>query len=303
MDPKELRNAFGTFMTGVTVVTACDPQGAPVGFTANSFTSVSLDPPLVLVCIAYTSRNFETMTGAAAFNINVLCEDQIEVSNTFARPTTDRFAQVDWHKADNGAPLLAGASAWFACARHQIVEAGDHAILIGRVEAYEASERPGLGYARGAYVTPTLELDALRDPLGGTMVSALVEQSGAVLLVPDGQGGQTIPHRRVDGTGVRQTLEALLRDVGLNTHPGFLYSVYDDPSTARQNICFLCHTTDTSPGTGQFNQVDAEVLAAIPDAGVRGVVGRFAQEKQLGRYSIYYGDIEAGEVRHLTSDA
>ena len=88
VDPRALRDAFGAFPTGVTVVTACDGDGNPIGFTANSFTSVSLNPPLLLVCLAKTSRNFATMTGAPHFAINVLSETQKDVSNTFARSDT-----------------------------------------------------------------------------------------------------------------------------------------------------------------------------------------------------------------------
>ncbi len=91
VDPRALRDAFGAFPTGVTVVTACDGDGNPIGFTANSFTSVSLNPPLLLVCLAKTSRNFAIMTGAQHFAINVLSETQKDVSNTFARPVEDRF--------------------------------------------------------------------------------------------------------------------------------------------------------------------------------------------------------------------
>ena len=98
VDPRALRDAFGAFPTGVTVVTACDGDGNPIGFTANSFTSVSLNPPLLLVCLAKTSRNFATMTGTPHFAINVLSETQKDVSNTFARPVEDRFAAVEWAK-------------------------------------------------------------------------------------------------------------------------------------------------------------------------------------------------------------
>lgn len=94
-DPRALRDAFGAFATGVTVVTASDAAGKPIGFTANSFTSVSLDPPLLLVCLAKSSRNYESMTSAGRFAINVLSETQKDVSNTFARPVEDRFAAVD----------------------------------------------------------------------------------------------------------------------------------------------------------------------------------------------------------------
>lgn len=98
-DLRALRDAFGAFLTGVTVVATFNDEGGPIGFTANSFTSVSLDPPLLLVCLAKTSRNYQTLMTAKGFSVNILSEDQKDVSNTFARPVEDRFAAVDWQKA------------------------------------------------------------------------------------------------------------------------------------------------------------------------------------------------------------
>src|SRR5687768_18021864 len=106
-DPRTLRDALGCFATGVTVVTCLDPEGRPVGFTANSFTSVSLDPPLLLVCVAKTARDYSTMTAAEHFAINILSEAQKDVSIKFARPLEDRFAAVDWARAPNGCPIFA----------------------------------------------------------------------------------------------------------------------------------------------------------------------------------------------------
>ena len=153
-DPRALRDAFGSFLTGVTVVTTFDGDGSPIGFTANSFTSVSLDPPLLLVCLAKTSRNYNAVTTAPGFAINILSETQKEVSNTFARPVADRFATVDWRRGPWGSPIFSDVAAWFDCALHEVIDAGDHVVLIGRVEAFGDSAANGLGYARGAYFTP-----------------------------------------------------------------------------------------------------------------------------------------------------
>lgn len=153
-DRRALRDAFGAFSTGVTVVTARNGEGRPIGFTANSFASVSLDPPLLLVCIAKTSRNLEAMIKTERFAVNILSEAQEEVSNTFARPVDDRFAAVEWHDGPAGSPVFPAAAAWFDCTMEQTVEAGDHVILIGRVVAFEGSDRNGLGYVRGRYFSP-----------------------------------------------------------------------------------------------------------------------------------------------------
>jgi len=151
VDKADLRRAFGSFMTGVTVVTARDKDGEPLGFTANSFTSVSLAPPLLLICIDHASENLNSFAGAANFAVNILAEDQQQISNQFATNVEDRFAGVDWSLSDEGNPILAGTAAHFNCSMHKTVDAGDHVILIGEVTSCAAADKPGLGYHKGKY--------------------------------------------------------------------------------------------------------------------------------------------------------
>lgn len=147
-DARTLRDAMGCFATGVTVVTAMSNSGEPVGLTANSFTSVSLDPALLLVCIANNSGSLKILREVDHFAVNVLHIGQQPVSNTFARPGDDRFAAIAWQRGQNDSPLLSGALANFECAKHEMVDAGDHVILIGRVERakYEPRRDPLLYY-------------------------------------------------------------------------------------------------------------------------------------------------------------
>ncbi|WP_315900386.1 flavin reductase family protein [Maritimibacter alkaliphilus] len=155
IDRADLRRAFGRFATGVTIVTACDGTGAPVGFTANSFTSVSLDPALLLVCIGKTSSNLAIFRDGGAFAVNILAADQTGLSNRFAsRKVADRFAGVGWQAGPTGAPLLEDCAAGFDCETHDVVDAGDHLVLIGRVVALERSIRPALVFADGQYLVP-----------------------------------------------------------------------------------------------------------------------------------------------------
>ncbi|PKP82751.1 MAG: flavin reductase [Alphaproteobacteria bacterium HGW-Alphaproteobacteria-18] len=151
-DARTLRDALGCFATGVTVVTAMDREGQPVGLTANSFTSVSLDPPLLLVCIAKTSGSLRAMEGAEHFAVNVLHIGQQPVSNRFARPGTDRFSETPWQRGQHDVPLLSGALVNFECVRHAEYDGGDHVILVGRVERarYEPRRDPLL-YFKGRY--------------------------------------------------------------------------------------------------------------------------------------------------------
>lgn len=151
-DPRTLRDAMGCFATGITIVTALDGKGMPVGLTANSFTSVSLDPPLLLVCIANTAGTAPALRGAAHFGVNVLQIGQQPTSNRFATKGEDRFANQPWAPGQTGVPLLGGSLVSFECQRESLHEAGDHFILVGRVvRAQFEPHRDPLLYFRGKY--------------------------------------------------------------------------------------------------------------------------------------------------------
>lgn len=150
--PQALRSAFGRFMTGVVVVTTRDTTGEAVGFTANSFSSVSLDPPLLLVCPGKFLSSYQAFAGCQHFAISILSEDQQHVADIFARSKEDRFTQVPHHLNAAGIPLIDQAIVNFSCTTHHIAEAGDHAILIGQVEAMSQTEGRGLGYMNGQYL-------------------------------------------------------------------------------------------------------------------------------------------------------
>lgn len=146
---RDLRDALGQFATGVTVVT-CNTAEGPVGITANSFASVSLDPPLVLWSPARGSRRFPAFESAEKFAIHVLGDHQRDICEGFVRDGFD-FSAFDWHEGENAVPLLHNCLARFECARHAIHEGGDHAIIVGRVTAAALSEGTPLLFARGSY--------------------------------------------------------------------------------------------------------------------------------------------------------
>lgn len=290
-----LRDSFGAFMTGVTVVTAMDEAGAPVGFTANSFSSVSLDPPLLLVSIAKSSGSLAAFTKGTGFAINILSETQKDVSNTFARPVGDRFAAVEWRKGPAGSPLIEGVSAWFDCALHQVVEAGDHDILIGRVEAFDANQTAGLGYYRGSYFTPSAGAEAV-DAGADVVISAIVEIGGQILLVDDDQGGVSLPRTRVGRAGAQASLDKLIADHGLTAAPGFIYSFYEDSKSGQQNIAFICSAAEGKPRKGAFVDMSPSGLADVVDPAVRTMLERFAGESAQGQFGIYVGTENEGRV-------
>ena len=300
-DLQDLRGAFGAFMTGVTVVTTHDSDGNPLGFTANSFTSVSLDPPVVLVCLANTSRSYTAFAEASGFAVNVLSEAQKEVSNTFARPVVDRFSVVDWRPGPYGSPVFAGVSAWFDCSMFNTVEAGDHLILMGKVEAYENSTHPGLGYVRGAYVTPTAEVEALTNH-ANLMVSALITRQGRALLVETEGGILTLPEARVGKDGASTALRRLIASSGASAEAGFIYSVYEDQTRETQHIAFVCHASGFAADQGGFCALDEQTLAAIADPAARTMLRRFATESQMGNFGVYFGNQDSGTIRSVTSE-
>ena len=154
-DQKDFRATMGQFCTGVVVATAAadSPDGEPAGFVAQSFVSLSLDPPLIAICPAKTSTSWPKLRAAGAFCVNMLRSSQVDLCNQFARPGSDKFAGVDWQRGATGAPILADTLAWIECKLHDEVEAGDHTIAIGRVVAYErtAPTADPLLFFRGAY--------------------------------------------------------------------------------------------------------------------------------------------------------
>ncbi len=296
IDPRALRDAFGCFMTGVTVVTTIDAGGKPQGFTANSFSSVSLDPPLLLVSLANSSRNLEAFAKGTGFAVNVLAEGQKDLSGTFARPSDDRFANVYWKKGPLGSPVIAGVSAWFDCTLDQAIAAGDHTILIGRVGGFDATPAPGLGYYRGAYVTPAQT--AAQIPAGpDVVITAILEADGKVLLQDDGRGGLTLPMVRAGRDGVQAALARLIAASGLQAQPGAVYAVYDDPGQGAQHIAFLCPTTPGKPRHGALVDLDRTGLSDITDPAARQMLERLADEAPSGRYGIYFGTHEQGRVQ------
>jgi flavin reductase (DIM6/NTAB) family NADH-FMN oxidoreductase RutF len=131
-DAGEFRAVLGQFATGVTIITAVD-EGEPVGVAANSFTSVSLDPPLVLFCVARTSSTWPRIEHARKFAVNILGDHQEQLSGLFATKGADRFGQTDWHLGVGGSPVLHDTLAYLDCEFWNEYEGGDHIIVVGRV--------------------------------------------------------------------------------------------------------------------------------------------------------------------------
>lgn len=153
IDAQEFRRCLSQFATGVTVITT-DLGARPIGMTVNSFSSLSLDPPLILWSIARTSSRFSFFDAAESFAVNVLSERQTAVSRHFSTWAENKFADVAWKPGENGSPVLDGAAAVFECTRADSYDGGDHRIIIGRVTRAMRVERVPLLFSQGAYRVP-----------------------------------------------------------------------------------------------------------------------------------------------------
>jgi flavin reductase (DIM6/NTAB) family NADH-FMN oxidoreductase RutF len=151
-DPRTLRDALGCFATGVTVVTCLGPDGTPAGLTVNSFTSVSLDPPLLLVCLHKMAASSTQLTETPYFAVNVLQTGQQPASIRFSTRDEDRFGATPWACGEAGAPILKDSLGVFECERYAVHDGGDHHILIGQVvkASFDGSLDPLL-FFRGKY--------------------------------------------------------------------------------------------------------------------------------------------------------
>lgn len=151
LNPRDLRDGFGTFATGVTIITARAPDGTPIGCTANSFSSVSLDPPLILWSLARTSLSLDAFKNAPYFAVNVLTTSQLDLARKFAMSDVAKYAGVSYREGLGGAPLLEGSMAQFECATAATYDGGDHIIFLGRVERFRWRADDPLLFYRGRF--------------------------------------------------------------------------------------------------------------------------------------------------------
>ena len=301
-DGRDLRRAFGNFATGVTIVTTLDAAANPCGFTANSFTSVSIDPPLLLVSIAKSSFGCEIFTSSRGFAVNILAGDQRELSNRFASAGTNKFAGLAWRGEQSGSPIIDGVVAWFDCAHHEQVDAGDHVILIGRVLRYAYNTDTPLGFCRGAYVsfglTPRM-LEMLSSP-AHLQVGAIIESNGKILLEHSPDSGQLLlpVADSVGDSASGKGLLGKLGSAGIEVDLPFIYAVFHDDN--RRFVYHLGELLSISDAHEtrrlRFHEFDNITWEEIGDRWIISMLERFIREKRLGNYQVYIGDEHHGEL-------
>jgi flavin-dependent trigonelline monooxygenase, reductase component len=288
-DLGELRSTMGCFITGVTIVTTCDPEGVPRGFTANSFTSGSLDPPLVLVCISKKASSLAAFSSTRHFVVNVLSEDQKRLSATFASRTEDKFAGLTWTAGLGGAPIIAGTCAWLDCSVHQRTDGGDHVILIGRVEGFGRSGAAPLGYYSGSYFTFGQE----REVAEAATVGGIFERGGEILLVRRASHfslpvGRTLGERKIEPG----SLFDLLGRAGIRVAVDFVFSIAHEDGDHRAGIYYRGRILDwlaENNSSVVLVPVDAIPWASIRSQNQRAMLARYVGERTHARFGIYVG--------------
>jgi flavin reductase (DIM6/NTAB) family NADH-FMN oxidoreductase RutF len=302
IDVLDLRRAFGAFATGVTIVTTIDGDGQPTGFTANSFSSVSLDPPLVSVSIARSAFGISHFTDGSSLAINVLAENQRDLSNRFASRGIDKFAGVRWSAGLTGAPRLEGVVAWFDCENFQQVDAGDHVILIGRVVDYSHNTEAPLGFCRGAYVSFGLSPGMLELMVsdGRLQAGALIEYHGRILLQRDLDGHDVkIPvDAHIGDRSQPDSLIGRLASAGIEVSLPFLFSAYSGLDTRyvyfRGEIQSISDVTQTDEL--HFYGYDEIPWAQVHCGANESMIKRFFREREVDNFGVYIGDYGSGDV-------
>lgn len=304
VDTEALRRALGSFMTGVTVVTTRSEAGEPIGFTANSFTSVSLDPPLLLVCPGRHLTSYERFGQIEYFAVSVLAEGQERVSNVFASAGDDRFAQAQWQPDLQGSPLIDGACAWFSCRVHQRHAAGDHLILVGEIVDFRNAKGHGLGYCSNGYFSLSREQQSDVASRRGRRGRAgvLVDHEGRLLLDRSATGLRLPTFELPDDAGPRTSLEHRFEALGLDIALGPVYSVYDDESGGSRTTFFRARSrSDRAGGLGHYEPIDTLRPNDFTEPAEASMVARFVSEYANRDFGFYLGNHQTGEV-HRVSD-
>ncbi|MGB5705378.1 MAG: flavin reductase family protein [Arenicellales bacterium] len=301
IDLRELRNAFGTFMTGVTVVTTHEADGTPRGFTANSFTSVSLDPPMLSICIGKSADSIDVFNSTQGFAINILSEKQVETSSLFASKRHDKFDIATWQSGPAGHPVLDAVCAWFDCTLEQKIDAGDHVILIGRVEGFDYNDQNGLGYVRGGYVTLGLEQAAVSAAGhdARVVVGALVDCNGSLLLRPnpDTNKLQLVASGLGQQRGSISRLKTILDELQIGAVIKSLYAVFENEEKD-QHFIFYRAIADHEDAENSFYAPHEIPWDRIENEAMITMLRRYLDESHDQRYGVYFGNQDSGTIQH-----
>ena len=296
----KLRKAFGSFATGVTLVTTRQKNGIPRGFTANSFTSVSLNPPLLLVCISKNAQSFSTFRDSKYFAVNVLSETQRSTAGLFSSQSPEKFKITKWEKGYKDLPIIDTALSYFSCEKVNFQEAGDHAIIIGSIKDFGVRDGKPLGYFDGDYFSIGLE-KSLVDMVNNdrnTKIGAILENKKRILFIIDKEQNLCLP-KSINSQKNLEGLEYYLKSLNLKFKLDFLYSVYEDKEINSHMIFY--HGKFSGKGndkivTYEINNIPYDKIVNNAE---RTMMIRYCHEYHHGQFGIYQGNETKGKVKKV----
>lgn len=305
---RNLRQALGSFPTGVTVVSCLDKNNNPLGFTANSFTSVSLDPQLISICIDKESFNIDTFSITEHFAVSILSESQQSISTTFATPNEERFKDIDWRSEDTGSPIISNAVAWFDCKTEQVVDAGDHLILIGKIISFDSSPKTPLMYLRGNYVNLGLEqkmLLAMENENTEIIVGAIIEWRKKVFLLKNTNNGSLYfpSASRLGHIEDKQSLLGVLKNLNISINEHYLFSVFEKAEDKTSLIYYRAQAKEEVTALkDSFYDFDSIPFDKLTDEASRIMLKRYIKERELNAFGIFVGKESEGKVEAISKE-
>lgn len=304
-DTNPLRRAFGAFASGVTVVATQTREGERRAFTANSFSSVSLDPPLALVCLGKNAASLAVFENCETFSISILQASQRATSSAFAsRDPAVKIAASRDLVADE-APYVADSLATFICSRYSVIEAGDHVILIGQIRKYRANEGQPLGFFRGGYVHVGADLLEIERLHASVLVGGVLGHGGKVLLCRRPKAGSweipmTRPRR---GQGPDNALQEAFEALGIEATMSVPFSLFQERGELDISMIFSVQShkeisANTLPDGTEIALfgVEDEPWTLIKGEMKQGLIRRYLREMAAGLYSVYFDTPQGGSL-------
>lgn len=307
VDIAQFRRVVGSFATGVTIVTTVDSNNAKHGLTANSFTSVSLEPPLVLICLDHQSRSLAALKESGVFAVNIVSESQRDLSMTFASSASDKFDGVETFTATTGAAISPDSVAWLDCRMTDIIAAGDHDVVVGQVVDMDEAAALPLGYYRGSFFNVSDEQSA-PDIRGQAVFGVIVEYDANVLLCRNKETGKwsfpAVPagESELPLGGLTQ----MLRKAGVPTALSFLYSVAEIP---HNKFTMLLYRGELSEPPRIVDRDNWKFLDAgdvpwneISDYETEMTLKRYLKERSSGRFGLFADTGNGGHIAPIVDD-
>jgi flavin reductase (DIM6/NTAB) family NADH-FMN oxidoreductase RutF len=302
-DNLEYRKTLGKFVTGVTIITTCEKDGTPRGFTANSFTSVSLEPPLILICIGDFNEGLELFKNSEYFAVNILNEEQVDISNLFAQPVKNKFEEIKWSNSKFGVPIIKGALAWLECKNFDQKRSGDHLILIGNVKNFHNEGGYPLAYYNGNYISFNNETSLVNamEKDSKTIIGAIIEKNNSILFFDDSKNNiLKLPVIGENGEPSNTTkLVSKYSNIGLKMSLDFVYSVYEDKRLDAVCIYYRSKGDETIPKGYKYVKFNDINWEKIKDKALVIMLKRYIEEANQGDFAVYMGNETTGLTQTL----